>query len=99
MLVPIKLENGIVIDDVELIPTSFRELGLMESHIEEFLRKNTDVLFDDETLLIVGQQVSNIERGRSDLVAVDESGNLVLIEIKRDARDITTRKESFEFQA
>jgi hypothetical protein len=99
MLVPIRIDNGIFIDNAELIPASFKELGLMETHIEEFLRKNIDVLFDDETLLIVGQQVSNVERGRSDLVAVDESGNIVLIEIKRDAKDITNRKEPFEFQA
>jgi hypothetical protein len=35
-------------------------------------------------LLIVGQQVINKEGGRSDLVAVDGEGNVVLIELKRD---------------
>lgn len=56
-------------------------------------------LTDDETLLIVGRQVTNKENGRSDLTAVDEDGNLVLIEIKRDLEDIKLRKEPFEFQA
>jgi len=33
------------------------------------------------------------------LTAVDQNGNLVLIEIKRDVEDIKQRKEPFEFQA
>lgn len=37
--------------------------------------------------------------GRSDLTAIDNNGDIVLLEIKRDRRDIEGRKESFEFQA
>ena len=48
---------------------------------------------------MVGKQVVNKEKGRSDLTAVDENGNLLLIEIKRDFADIIQRKEAFEFQA
>ena len=70
-----------------------------EKHLEEFLRVNVDVLVEDETLLIVGQQLSNTENGRSDLIAIDENGDLVLIEIKRDSDDSKARKETFEFQA
>jgi len=33
------------------------------------------------------------------LTAVDNNGNIVLIEIKRDRKDIEHRKEAFEFQA
>ena len=54
---------------------------------------------DEESMLTVGQQVKNTENGRSDLTAVDNNGNLVMIEIKRDKKDITHRKEAFEFQA
>lgn len=39
------------------------------------------------------------KNGRSDLTAVDQNGNLVLIEIKRDVEDIKQRREAFEFQA
>ena len=48
---------------------------------------------------MVGQQVPNEKKGRSDLTAIDYNGDLVLIEIKRDKRDIEIRKEAFEFQA
>jgi len=54
---------------------------------------------EEDSLLIVGRQVKNEKNGRSDLTAVDNNGNIVLIEIKRDRKDIENRKEAFEFQA
>jgi len=50
-------------------------------------------------LLVVGQQLRNQQGGRSDLVAVDGQGNVVLLELKRDVADIVGRKEAFEMQA
>ncbi|EPY6469414.1 hypothetical protein ACWO4B_000013 [Clostridium sporogenes] len=99
MLIPVKIKNFIEIEDIEIENTNFKSLNLREEHIEEFLRKNIEVIFEDETLLVVGKQVVNKENGRSDLTAVDENGNLVLIEIKRDVEDIRQRKEAFEFKA
>ncbi|EPY2301233.1 MULTISPECIES: hypothetical protein [Clostridium] len=99
MLIPVNINNPIKIKDIEIENTNFKSLNLREEHIEEFLRKNIEVIFQDETLLVVGKQVVNKENGRSDLTAVDENGNLVLIEIKRDVEDIRQRKEAFEFQA
>lgn len=79
---------------------TFAELGMQESDIEEVIRCGIDMICsDEESMLIVGQQVKNEKRGRSDLTAVDNNGNIVLIEIKRDRRDIEGRKEAFEFQA
>lgn len=99
MLIPVKIKNSIEIKDIEIENINFKSLNLREEHIEEFLRKNIEVIFQEETLLVVGKQVVNKENGRSDLTAVDENGNLVLIEIKRDVEDIRQRKEAFEFQA
>lgn len=79
---------------------TFTEMGMKESDIEEILRQNVDMICDDEeSMLIVGQQVKNELRGRSDLTAIDNNGDLVLIEIKRDKADIVSRREAFEFQA
>ncbi|WP_052087838.1 hypothetical protein [Paenibacillus wynnii] len=79
---------------------TFAELGMLESDIEEILRNSIEILCDDEeSMLIVGRQVKNKSLGRSDLTAVDNNGNIVLIEIKRDRKDIENRKEAFEFQA
>lgn len=81
-------------------PVTFSELEMKESDIEEILRCSIDMLCDDEeSMLIVGRQVKNEKDGRSDLTAVDNNGNIVLIEIKRDKNDIIHRKEAFEFQA
>ncbi|WP_209121157.1 hypothetical protein [Alkalihalobacillus sp. BA299] len=101
MLIPINItHNGIIESDAELQKLTFKELGIKENDIENFLKHNLDLLVgDEESLLIVGQQVRNKQNGRSDLVAVDEKGNLVLIEIKRDIEDIRNRKEPFEMQA
>ena len=80
--------------------TTFADLNMKENDIEEILRTNVDMLCDDEeSMLIVGQQVKNEKNGRSDLTAIDNNGDIVLIEIKRDKKDIEGRKEAFEFQA
>ncbi|WP_103135248.1 hypothetical protein, partial [Mesotoga sp. B105.6.4] len=81
-------------------PVTFSAIEIKESEIEEILRRNIDMICDDEeSMIIVGQQVKNENNGRSDLTAIDNEGNIVLIEIKRDPRDIENRKEAFEFQA
>lgn len=80
--------------------TTFADLHMKESDIEEILRQNVDMLCDDEeSMLIVGQQVKDESNHRSDLTAIDNEGDIVLIEIKRDKVDIIGRREAFEFQA
>ncbi len=81
-------------------PVTFSDLNILENDIEEILRNSIDMICDEEeSMLIVGRQVKNEKNGRSDLTAVDNNGNVVLVEIKRDRRDIEHRKEAFEFQA
>lgn len=99
MLIPVKINGNIHLDNVEITNTNFKSLNVKEDQIEDFLRANIEVIFQDETLLVVGQQVVNKANGRSDLTAIDENGNLVLIEIKRDIEDMKYRREPMEFQA
>jgi hypothetical protein len=81
-------------------PVTFSDLNMTENDIEEILRNSIDMVCEEEeSMLIVGRQVRNEKNGRSDLTAVDNNGNIVLIEIKRDRKDIENRKEAFEFQA
>jgi len=81
-------------------PVTFSKLNMLENDIEEILRNSIDMICnEEESMLIVGRQVRNEKNGRSDLTAVDNNGNIVLIEIKRDRKDIEHRKEAFEFQA
>lgn len=53
----------------------------------------------DADLLIISQQPLTANRKRADLFAIDNDGNLVIIEIKRDAVDERYRSEGMEFQA
>jgi hypothetical protein len=103
MIIPITVSpEGLIQTQKEPEPTDFASLGVKEAKIEEFLRKDVGRIFDDEdeeTLLVVGQQVVNARNARNDLVALDGSGNLVLIEIKRDSSDMVARSEALEFQA
>lgn len=73
MLIPVKIKDSIEIENIEIENTNFKSLNLREEHIEEFLRKNIEIIFEDETLLVVGKQVVNKENGRSDLTAVDKN--------------------------
>ena len=100
-LIPIKIEDKqIKIDnETEIEERTFKSLGLKELDIEEFLKNHAEEVFEEENLFIVGQQVKNTSKGKTDLVAIDENGNIVLIEIKRDLDDIRRRREKFEYQA
>lgn len=85
---------------VRIEPVTFSELNIIENDIEDILRNSIDMICDEEeSMLIVGRQVRNEKNRRSDLTAVDNNGNVVLIEIKRDRKDIELRREAFEFQA
>ena len=99
MLIHIERNGGLKVSDIEVEETTFSDLSLVESQIEEFLRRNIEVVLEEETLLIIGQQVINAARGRSDLIAIDRNGSIVLIEIKRDVADVSYRHKPFEFQA
>jgi len=100
MLIGINIENNTIkINEKDISEKSFKELSLKEKDLEEFLRVNIDTVFDNETLLVIGHQVVDNQNGRSDLIAIDSDGNLVLIEIKRDKEDSSTRKEPLELQA
>ncbi|WP_406029691.1 hypothetical protein [Succinivibrio sp.] len=91
------VENGV---PKKIEETTFSDLNMKESDLEEMLRQNVDMLCEEEvSMIIVGQQVRNEKNGRSDLTAIDNDGNIVLIEIKRDKKDIEHRKDAFEFQA
>ena len=110
MLIPVVVKNGLAKSEELVENSTFKDLGLKESDLEEFIRSNVELVVQDEedeedegdggeTILVVGQQVANVERGRNDLVAIDDVGSLVLIELKRDEEDAAARKEPMEFQA
>jgi len=59
-----------------------------EQRLEDWLANNISLLGLE--LLVIGRQVSTINRGRIDLLALDRHGDLFIVELKRDRtpRDI-----------
>ncbi|MBM4043021.1 MAG: DUF91 domain-containing protein [Planctomycetes bacterium] len=63
----------------------------LESRIEDWITKDISVLAPD--LLVIGRQVETDPGGIIDLLCIDEAGDLVVIELKRDKtpRDVTAQ--------
>ena len=82
-------------DNNKLIPaqsTSFKDQNIKErQHLQEWIAKNPEVL--GEKLLIIQKEFDGFSdtRERLDLLALDEQGNVVVIENKLDdsGRDVT----------
>lgn len=101
-LIPVTYENERIelTDGPEPVHLTLKEMGMKETALEEFIRNNPGLLFNDEqTLQIVGHQTYTNTGKKSDLIGVTREGDLVLIEVKRDAGDAISRPEAFEMQA
>ena len=78
------------IEDERPRPVQQGRLNL-ESRIENWLRDDIGMVNDD--LLVIGQQVETAYGGVVDLLAIDSSGDLVVLELKRDRtpRDVVAQ--------
>lgn len=76
---------------------------LKEFDLENILSENLEIIFENEDnerdMQIVGRQMFDANNKRSDLVALSDDGSLVVIELKRFAKDIMNREENFAMQA
>ena len=81
---------------MKLEETTYVDEKVLEvAHIEEWVRKNPDLLcVRDEQVKIISKQQIYETRKRSDLVAIDDFGQIVIIELKRDIAEPMS-----EFQA
>ena len=62
----------------EIESITFAEMNMKEKDIETLLRQNIEIITGEEdSLLIIGEQVKNKENARSDLTAIDQNGNIV----------------------
>jgi len=81
----------IVNDKLELIETTMVETGRKETEdLEKWIKSNPSILGQD--ILIIGEQVST-RSGTMDFLGIDKSGNLIIIELKRDKlpRDVLSQ--------
>ena len=76
----------------------------LEDHLEDLLAQNVNVIEeardnDTESLLVIGRQVVTNTGKRMDLVALNNDGALILIEVKRDAQDVKAPDDHAEIQS
>lgn len=102
IVVPVTVERGRNIQKANsgpLSPTTFKSFDLREEHLENFIASYPELILKDRTAILVGRQVSNEQKSRADLIALDSDGSIIVIEIKRDMDDCKARAEKFEMQA
>ena len=106
MLVKLTI-NGKSVEGEEAEAVEFASLPIgdkataHEADLEALLADNPNLIEagDEETLLIIGRQVPTATGKWMDLVAIDNDGALILIEVKRDAKDVKARRDNAEIQA
>lgn len=86
---------------IELNETDFTSESLTEPrNIEEWIRKSPKILtFEDENdqIMIIGKQTVSTTQRRPDLIGVDRSANIVIIEVKRDFAGKMTEMQAVQY--
>jgi RecB family endonuclease NucS len=64
-----------------ITPEPVAELGLLEKDIEHWIADLPDIILPNEKILVIGQSIAG--QSMADVLAIDEFGRLVIVEIKR----------------
>ncbi|MEO0075090.1 MAG: endonuclease NucS domain-containing protein [candidate division WOR-3 bacterium] len=84
----------ITVDNYKAI--SLDDITLSEKEIKDFVEKYPDLLLEEKVLIIARQHY--VESGKIlDLLGIDENGNCVVIELKKDIpdREVTSQVEDY----
>lgn len=71
------------------------KIGVTEKSVENQIADNPDTIFPNEKILIIGQSISGMSM--ADILALDTSGNLIIVEIKRDWSNRATVGQLLEY--
>ncbi len=80
----------------EYIPTPF-QAEHEEVILEDWLEENPDGILEDGKLLIIGRQVNTNLGTTIDLLALDRTGDVVVVELKRDRTPRDTLAQALEY--
>jgi hypothetical protein len=81
---------------VKLDKVKYSDIGFRERFdIQEWVEKNPCVLGED--LLIIAKEYELPSRSRLDLLAIDKSANIVVIELKRDDSGVNVDWQSIKY--
>ncbi len=70
-----------------------------ESALEKWLESNPDAILEDGGILIIGRQVRTDLGGFIDLLGVDRTGHVVVVELKRDRTPRDVVAQALEYAA
>ncbi len=85
----------IIEDKLQLIKTTMIEAGRTEPEdLEKWIKSNPSILGQD--ILIIGEQVQT-KSGPLDFLGIDKSGNLAVIELKRDRVPRKTLSQAIDY--
>lgn len=85
----------IVQDSLTPISSSLAENGRQErQHLEEWIKTKPEILGSD--ILIIGEQVDT-KSGQLDFLGIDNNGNLVIVELKRDKIPRKTLAQAIDY--
>jgi hypothetical protein len=76
------LDGTYAVSPQGLAPSLPSSVGLLEKHIENWLAAHPEILFPGELILVIAQSISG--DSMADILALDSSGRLIVVEIKRD---------------
>jgi hypothetical protein len=80
----------------EYVATPF-EAEHEETVLEDWLEENPDGILEDGKLLIIGRQVNTNLGTTIDLLALDRTGDVIVIELKRDRTPRDTLAQALEY--
>lgn len=75
------------------------EANHTEEILHDWLESNPDGILEDNELLIIGREVLTDLGGFIDLLGVDRSGNVVVVELKRGRTPRETVAQALEYSA
>ena len=80
---------------------SSTELGACygEEHLEDWIESNPEILMDGDPILVIGRQVTTDLGGAIDLLALDENGSTIIVELKRGPTPRDVVAQSLEYAA
>lgn len=84
----------------QMLPSSYASLGVMERYdLQEWILGTPEIL--GEPLLIISTEYDRFDKTseRLDLLAIDEAGKLVVIELKRNAAGTTADLQALRYAA
>ncbi|HBL67749.1 MAG TPA: hypothetical protein DDZ70_03480 [Firmicutes bacterium] len=80
---------------IRIIPTAMD----FEKRLEDILEEDISIISEPRKWMIIGRQVQTAYSGRIDLLAIDQSGTIIILELKKDKSDREVVSQVLDYAA